>query len=148
MMEKIVLPKGFKNLSYDEFTWSDNLRVISKDFVLLTLSISEYELISLSEAVYLNYLEILNDVPDYFNNWNEPYPLSKDDIYKNPIILGIYFSKSSLWSDFLIKTISKIQKWDFQKSKYHLLRFDSVDKLENNFYIIFLAIETKSFSNN
>lgn len=138
------LPLGFNKLSYDEFTWSDNDKGGSKDFFWVSLPMSQEQLKILSKAIYQNYVEVVKDVPDYFDNWDEPFPNSDDDIYNNPESLISYFSKSSLWSDFLIKSISEIQNWDMSQSKYHALKVMYVEKINNTIQLVLLCIKVNA----
>ncbi len=142
-MKKEILPLGFNLLSYDEFTWSDNDRASSQDFFLLSVPISKEHLKKISRAIYQNYFEIVRDVPDYFDIWDEPFPNDEYDVYNNPTKLFIYFSKSSLWSDFLIRIISEIQNWDMCSAQYHVFNVYDVNELNNSLYIIMKCLKIK-----
>ncbi|MFK7033457.1 hypothetical protein [Flavobacterium oreochromis] len=140
-MELKTLPMGFNQLSYDEFTWSDNDRVSSNNKILIEIPIDDIQLRQLSTSIYSNYLKIVKEVPDYFDNWDEPFPDSDIEIYNNPEKLLLYFSKSSLWSDFLIKEISRIQNWKFTDSIYHVLKTTELKVLNNDLSIVMLSIK-------
>lgn len=132
---------GFNHLSYDEFTWSDNDRASSMDKILVSVPISREQLKSLSKAIYQNYLEVIRDVPDYFDSWDEPFPSNENEVYNNPEKLFSYFSKSSLWSNFLIKSISEIQNWDMSQSKYHVLNVNKVNEFNNTLCVVMTSIK-------
>ncbi|MEY5047747.1 MAG: hypothetical protein RLZZ175_1106 [Bacteroidota bacterium] len=135
------LSLGFNKLSYDEFTWSDNERVNSKVKIQIIISIDNEQLKTLSKSIFENYIEIIRDVPDYFDNWEEPFPKDEYDILNEPEKLFFYFSKSSLWSDFLIKEISKIQSWQMTQSEYHILKVNNVKKLNNILHLITIGVK-------
>lgn len=142
-MKTEYLNMGYNQLSYDEFTWSDNSRVSSSDKFFVSIPLSTEQLNILSKTVYHKYLEVIKDVSDYFERWNEPFPTNEMNIYNNPELLMVYFSKSALWSDFLIKAISKIQNWNMDQAKYHVLKVNDV-KLINNVRITMTCFELKS----
>jgi hypothetical protein len=142
-MKTEYLNMGFNQLSYDEFTWSDNSRVRSAAKFFVSIPLSSEQLNILSKTVYHKYLEVIKDVPDYIERWDEPFPTNDLDIYNNPESLIVYFSKSALWSDFLINAISKIQNWNMDQAKYHVLTVNDV-KLINNIRITMTCFELKS----
>lgn len=142
-MKTEYLNMGFNQLSYDEFTWSVNSRLSSSDKFFISIPLSTEQLNILSKTVYHKYLEVIKDVPDYFERWDEPFPANEVDIYSNPESLMVYFSKSALWSDFLINAISKIQNWNMDQAKFHVLKVNDV-KLINNVRITMTCFELKS----
>jgi RAB protein geranylgeranyltransferase component A len=142
-MKTEYLNMGFNQLSFDEFTWSDNSRVSSSDKFFVSIPLSSEQLNILSKTVYHKYLEVIKYVPDYFERWNEPFPANEVDIYNNPESLMVCFSKSALWSGFLINAISKIQNWNMDQAKYHVLTVNDV-KLINNVRITMTCFELKS----
>lgn len=83
--------------------------------------------------------EVLNDVPDYFEKFNEPFPLNELEILHNPKIIEEYFSRSDLWAHSIMFFLSKLLNWDFKNSEYDLLKLESASFIGNDFNLNFYA---------
>lgn len=138
----ILIDADYNKLSYDLFTWSDNTRAQPPDCIV-NMQLLKEVLEELSKLIWIKYMEVREEVPSYFKEWNEPFPESEREIVDNPLRLEDYFKKSSLWSEYIIETLSELQEWDSGNSKYHLLKLESASLNENIPYLNFYAIELK-----
>lgn len=139
-METILLEDGESKIGYDLFTWSDNRRAPSPN-CLVGIYISEKVLSELSSLIWENSLEVFEEIPDYFFEFEVPFPSDKNAILHNPYVLNEYFEKSDLWADFIVAKLSVLQKWDFKNSIYHLLKFKEVIREGGALYFSFYAID-------
>ena len=139
MMETILFEHEESKISYDLFTWSDNQRAPSPN-CLVGIAISDEVLSELSSLIWENSLEVFKEIPDYFFEFEVPFPSDKNTILHDPYILNEYFEKSDLWADFIVEKLSVLQKWDFKNSMYHLLKFNKVLREGGALYFSFYAI--------
>ena len=131
-MKKNIFEIGFNNLGFDEITWADNSRANPPNCIV-SIPILDKDILKLSIFIFDKKIEVINEMPNYFSEWEEPFPMSNIEIYNNPYILQEYFSKSRLWSDSIIKFLSNTLKWNYSKSGYHLLKLESVSQLNKIF---------------
>jgi len=138
----VLIDPDYNKLSYDPFTWSDNTRAKSPEYIV-NMPLSKEVLGILSKLIWIKYIEVKEDVPNYFEEWNEPFPKTENDIVDYPLQLEDYFKKSSLWSDFIIEKLAELQKWDSDNSKYHLLKLESASMDGNIPYLNFYAVRVE-----
>ena len=133
-MEIIYLNSAYRNLSFDWMLWDANSGRAKAPDTILFLPIRDDILEKLSEEIYLKSLEILDEIPDYFIECEEPYATSKYDILQNPLLLNEYCEQSSLWKDYLIEKLSIIFCWETKVYDYFIIKFNTGEIINNIFH--------------
>lgn len=139
-MKTVFLQPGFRRIEYDLILWSDNSRAKPAN-CLLGIPLGENELKQLSERIWNNYLLAIEDTPDYFIRWNEPFPESEETISTSPLDLENYMKNSMLWNDFIVQELGGLLNWDYKEARYLLLSLESVSFQQEQFFLVFRAID-------
>lgn len=137
-MEKILLEHNFKNISYDLITWSDN-EMVSRPIIEIWLPLNNEILFALSRRIYFKSIEVLNEIPDYFEEFEEPFPKSEIELFTFPEKIVEYMSISSLWSYFIIENLGELMNWSFENAIYHALKCKNIELINSIRYVCFNA---------
>jgi hypothetical protein len=143
-MKEIYLNSDFKNISFDMITWSDNKRVsVAEQLVSVGIPVNDEKIMTLSKNIYSKSIEVINEISDFFEEFEEPFPKEEMEIYSNLHRIPEYMNSSTLWSYFIIENLSEILNWTFEKSVYHVLKCQKVEIIGNIKYLFFVAVEYK-----
>lgn len=76
---------------------------LSKSDLVVTISLNKSEIHRLSHFIWKVYNEVLDEFSDdefsYFDDTEEPFPVSPETILNNPVLIDEYIKNSNLWRD-------------------------------------------------
>jgi len=130
-----------KSVSFDHTTWSNQRHLIKPPDYLVSVPINFNDLEQVNKHLWGKYEEMIKEVPDFFEEFEETFPAHDKEILENPLILNELTSKSDYWANMLVEGLSVIQHWNHELPEYEVFNFTNFYYHENVFYAQLLALK-------